>query len=441
MLLYFELQKEKDRFMKDVGHSRSLQRNVGRSWLTAALTGALAVGVLAATPGSAYAIQAPQGAKAASLLPSSPVKTGFVVTVRRQISTNTTLTSSQNPSSKGHSVTFTATVRATGTNIIPTGTVVFRDGSKELGSAPLEATGQAAYSTSSMDDGFHNITAFYQGNASFDPSTSPVLIQRVEDRDEWKKKKERDEEEKKKHEEWKKKAEEEKKKHEDWMKKHEDEKKKHEDWMKKHEDEKKKHEEWKKKHEDEDEKKKHEDWMKKEEEEKKKHEDWKKKHEDEKKKRDDWKKKEEEKKKEHKSWDKDKDDDDEEEDDEPSGIRHHDHDDLEHVCRHFRHHHHDDDDFGNSRRERHRRDRIHRLCDRWHRENNHVTLIDRGIRRHVEGFFDHGGGHRSHWDSRHHRWVPEHRHHEHYKHYKPYKKFHHKKHHYVKPVQHFAVTG
>ncbi|WP_181871082.1 Ig-like domain-containing protein [Sphaerisporangium album] len=278
------------------------------------------------------------------------MKTGFVVTVRRQIATTTALTSSQNPTKVGHSVTFTATVRATGSNIIPTGTIVFRDGSRELGSAALEGTGQATYSTSSLDEASHNITAFYQGNASFDPSTSPVLIQKIE--------------------------------------------------AEKKDDDKKKDEEKKKKKEKEEQDKKEKD--------------------------DNWK------------------DDDEEEDDDPGVIRHHDHDDLDHLCRHFRHDNFDEDDESGSSRHhrRERSDRLRRLCAQWHRENRHVTLVDKGIRRHVEGYYDHGGGHRSHWDSHHHRhgWVPGHRH-EYHEHYKPHKKFHHKKHHYVKPVHHFAVTG
>ncbi|GAA3838795.1 hypothetical protein GCM10022226_71310 [Sphaerisporangium flaviroseum] len=157
------------------------------------------MGALVATSGSASANQAPQnlGTKAASLLPAAPVKTGFIVTVRRAIATTTTLTSSQNPSKKGHSVTFTATVTATGTNILPTGTVVFRDGSKDLGTAQLEGVAQATFSTSGMEEGTRNITAFYQGNTSFDPSTSQVVIQKIDPKEEKKEEKKKEEEKKK----------------------------------------------------------------------------------------------------------------------------------------------------------------------------------------------------------------------------------------------------
>jgi hypothetical protein len=291
------------------------------------------MGALVATPGSANANQAPQnlGTKAASLLPAAPVKPAFVVTVRRAIATTTTLTSSQNPSKKGHSITFTATVTATGTNILPTGTVVFRDGSKDIGTAELEGVAQAIYSISGMEEGTHNITAFYKGNPSFDPSTSQVLIQKL------------DPEEKKK--------------------------------------------------------------------------------------------KEEEKKDDVR---------DDEEENEPTTVRHHDDNLDEHRCRRFRNDEEDDQEGSlGSGSQQHSRawEDLRRRCHRWwqHHNNDFTTLIDRGIRRHIEGHYDRGGGHREYWDSHRHRWMPEHREH-HYE--KPY---HHKKHYHKhvvhKPVQHFAVTG
>ncbi|MEU8267169.1 Ig-like domain-containing protein [Sphaerisporangium sp. NPDC049002] len=275
------------------------------------------MGALVAIPGSASANQAPQNlGKAASLLPAAPVKTGFVVTVRRAIATTVTLTSSQNPAKKGNSVTFTATVTATGTNILPTGTVVFRDGSKDVGTAQLEGVAQATFSTSSLDVASHNVTAFYQGNASFDPSTSQVLIQKVEEIE----------------------------------------------------------------------------------------------------------------KKEAKN--------DDDDDDDPAIVTHRD-DNLERRCRHFRNDDEEGADEGGITTDQHSKARedLRRRCHRfWHRQDNDfTTLIDRGIRRHVEGHYDRGGGHREFWDSRRHRWIPEHK--EHYR--KPHK--HHKVHRPV--VQHFAVTG
>jgi len=90
--------------------------------------------------------------------------------------TTTGLTSSPNPSNYGQSVTFTATVTAaSGT---PTGTVIFYDGSSQLGSATL-ANGKASFSTSSLSAGSHSITAAYQGSDAFAPSTSAPLNQVV----------------------------------------------------------------------------------------------------------------------------------------------------------------------------------------------------------------------------------------------------------------------
>ncbi|GAA1277419.1 hypothetical protein GCM10009677_34300 [Sphaerisporangium rubeum] len=312
--------------MIDVGHPRSTHRNVGRSWLTASLTGALALGVLAATPGTAGAVLAPQdlGTKAVTLLPAAPVQNGFSMIVRRAIATTITLVSSRNPSKVGEAVTFTATVAGTGTVIIPTGNVVFRDNGVDIGTAPLEGTGQASFTTSALIAGNHSITAAYQGNVSFDPSTSASLIQQrlaspptpaptpthtqtpqpepvVEP--------------------------------------------------------------------------------------------------------------------------------------ETPAVVHDDDDDDEfgRVCRRFRHHR------GEGGWEDPRWRKLRQYCeDHWHRKDDQVVLIDKGIRRHIFGHYDQGGGGREYWDSSKKRWIPVHRH----------ERPHYKKEH-VRPrpmpprppVKHFAVTG
>ena len=92
--------------------------------------------------------------------------------------TSTTLTSSQNPSSVGQAVTFTATVtRSSGTST-PAGTVAFKDGVTILGTASLN-NGQATFITSALAAGAHSMTAVYLGNGNFTGSTSPVLTQAV----------------------------------------------------------------------------------------------------------------------------------------------------------------------------------------------------------------------------------------------------------------------
>jgi hypothetical protein len=89
----------------------------------------------------------------------------------------TTLTSSQNPSTHGQPVTFTATVapQFSGT---PTGTVVFKDGTKTLKTVTLSG-GVAKFTTSTLATGTHSITATYNGSGSFLGSSSAPLIQTV----------------------------------------------------------------------------------------------------------------------------------------------------------------------------------------------------------------------------------------------------------------------
>ncbi len=95
--------------------------------------------------------------------------------------TSVALTSSPNPSTVGQAVTFTAKVRAPG-GVIPTGTVTFKDGGMVLGSSPVDASGKATFTTSSLSVGNHVITATYTpADTTFAPSTSPPLIQRVYD--------------------------------------------------------------------------------------------------------------------------------------------------------------------------------------------------------------------------------------------------------------------
>ena len=93
--------------------------------------------------------------------------------------TATTLTSSQNPSGAGQSVTFTATIAATGTSApVPTGTVSFLDGGTPIGTGTLNA-GVATFATSSLAVGSHNITASYPGATTTQPSVSQALVQVV----------------------------------------------------------------------------------------------------------------------------------------------------------------------------------------------------------------------------------------------------------------------
>ena len=76
----------------------------------------------------------------------------------------------------GQQVTLTATVAPTTTGIgTPTGTVEFEQGSTELGTGTLNASGVATYQTSTLNTGTNSITAIYKGDTNYATSTSPAV--------------------------------------------------------------------------------------------------------------------------------------------------------------------------------------------------------------------------------------------------------------------------
>ena len=97
---------------------------------------------------------------------------GMTVEVVSKRSSATTLTSSANPSKAGTSLTLTATV-------VPpnaTGTVMFNDGAREVGSCILNG-GKCSWSTTKLSKCTHAMTAVYVGDGQTFGSTSPVLRQ------------------------------------------------------------------------------------------------------------------------------------------------------------------------------------------------------------------------------------------------------------------------
>ena len=94
--------------------------------------------------------------------------------------TNTSVSSSANPSVLGNNVTFTANVTpvAPGAGTPNGGTVDFKDGVTTIGSGPVVA-GSATFSTSALALGSHNITAVFNSNTNFNGSISPILVQVV----------------------------------------------------------------------------------------------------------------------------------------------------------------------------------------------------------------------------------------------------------------------
>ena len=75
----------------------------------------------------------------------------------------------------GQSVTFTATVSASGT---PTGTVTFKDGGTTIGTGTL-SSGTTTFTTSTLAAGTHTITAVYGGDNVYSGSTSSGVTETV----------------------------------------------------------------------------------------------------------------------------------------------------------------------------------------------------------------------------------------------------------------------
>jgi hypothetical protein len=82
------------------------------------------------------------------------------------------LSSSLNPAVAGQNIQFTATVSATGP--VPTGTVVFLDGGRQIGQIAVSANGTAGLSTSSLAVGTHAIQAVYSGDSNYDSQSASL---------------------------------------------------------------------------------------------------------------------------------------------------------------------------------------------------------------------------------------------------------------------------
>jgi subtilisin-like proprotein convertase family protein len=108
---------------------------------------------------------------------SGSIAGGWSVTITTSVvaaSTTTVVTSSQNPSTTGTPVTFTATVTSAAA-AVTTGTVTFTEGPTTLAAnVPVNPSGQAAFSTSALAEGSHVITATYNGTPTLLTSSGTV---------------------------------------------------------------------------------------------------------------------------------------------------------------------------------------------------------------------------------------------------------------------------
>ena len=100
------------------------------------------------------------------------------ISFKYEAATATSLTTSLNPSRYLQAVTFTAKV----TSAVPgtiNNTVSFKNGGVTLATVAVNVSGIATYTTSSLTPAVHAMTATYNGNATYAPSTSPVINQTV----------------------------------------------------------------------------------------------------------------------------------------------------------------------------------------------------------------------------------------------------------------------
>jgi len=131
-------------------------------------------GVIQATDGNLYGTTTAGGVGC-----NAGCGTVFTVSLAPLTATSTTLISSLDPSNYGQAVTFTATVTPKSGSATPTRTVNFFDGSTNLGSSTLNSSGVATLAISTLSGGTHSMTAGYNGDATFAPSTSAVLSEVV----------------------------------------------------------------------------------------------------------------------------------------------------------------------------------------------------------------------------------------------------------------------
>ena len=121
----------------------------------------VAAGLLAFSIGPAAGAMGPPGGVVAAAVPSS-----------------ITLSSAANPSVTGQPASFTASVVCGATPA--SGLVTFLDGASPLGTASLDPTSTATFSTAGLEPGSHSITASFATTPECDASTSPPELQQVD---------------------------------------------------------------------------------------------------------------------------------------------------------------------------------------------------------------------------------------------------------------------
>ena len=108
----------------------------------------------------------------------SPGSSASLTQLVTGINTTATLSSSLNPAPYGQTVTLNASVSSSTGSAAPAGSIQFMDGAALLATLPLTPSGSttssAAFASSSLSAGNHNLSAVYAGNGSFAPSSATL---------------------------------------------------------------------------------------------------------------------------------------------------------------------------------------------------------------------------------------------------------------------------
>jgi hypothetical protein len=108
----------------------------------------------------------------------TPATASVVLTVI-PVNPTLTITSNANPVFMSNAVTFTATIPSIATP--PTGTVTFYDGTTQIGTGSMSAGGSATFTSATLSNVVHSITAVYSGDSSYGPASSGALSETVID--------------------------------------------------------------------------------------------------------------------------------------------------------------------------------------------------------------------------------------------------------------------
>jgi hypothetical protein len=90
--------------------------------------------------------------------------------------TTLTLTTTPTAPTAGQTLSLDAAVASQSTTTIPTGSITITDSGVNIGSATLDSTGKATFTTSALAAGTHNFVATYAGTADFGGSTASSTI-------------------------------------------------------------------------------------------------------------------------------------------------------------------------------------------------------------------------------------------------------------------------